>query len=158
MRYLKSYQKFEAVSAPEPTPEELEKILAEIAKEEKLDPKKVITGAQKIAEETPESPKVNEEIIGVGVGLLMIAGVAALVGASIKVAVTKEFNDYAKKAAEKQIAELQKNPEFKGDPKKLIKTAYQNLKKDKEFKSQYDKMQGAYGGKGGAGSATSINR
>lgn len=154
MRYLKSYQKFEAVSAPEPTPEELEKILAEIAKEEKLDPKKVITGAQKIAEETPESPKVNEEII-FGVGLLMIAGVVSLLLTSAKVIATQDFNDYAKKAAEKEIAELQKNPEFKGDPKKLIKTAYLNLKKSPEFIEKYNKE---YQGPGGASSAISINR
>lgn len=155
MRYLKTYQRFEAVATPEPTPEELAKILAEIAEEEKLDPKEVVADAQALAK---ESPKVNEEIIGLGVGLLMIAGVVGLLGAGIKGVVAKEFNDYAKKAAEKEIAELQKNPEFKGDPKKLIKTAYQNLKKNPEFKAKYDKEQSGYGGSGGAGRAVSINR
>lgn len=155
MKYLKTYQRFEAVSTPELTAEELKRILAEIAKEEKLDPKEVVADAQALAQ---DSPKVNEEIIGLGVGLLIMAGVVGLLGAGIKGVVTKEFNDYAKKAAEKEIVELQKNPEFKGDPKKLIKTAYQNLKKNPEFKAKYDKEQSAYGGPGGAGSAVSINR
>lgn len=151
MRYLKSYQKFEAVSAPEPTEKELEKILAKIAKEENLDPEKVITGAQNIAKEsTKESPVVNEEIIAFATGALIMGGVVALLVAGIKGVVRKEFNDYAKRRADEQITLLEKEPGFVGDREKLIKAAYQKLKADPEFEKKYEEEQAKYSGKGGA--------
>lgn len=152
MRYLKTYQKFEAVQA-KPTDEEVEAFfleLSRIANEEGI-PADKIPAAQDLAEEIIESPKqVNEEIIGVGLGVLMIAGVVGLLGCAIKGVVSQEFKNYAKRRAEDQITLLEKSPEFKGDRKELIKAAYKKLKADPEFKKKYEEEQAKYSGKGGA--------
>lgn len=157
MRYLKTYQRFEAVQA-QPTDKEVEDFFQElslIADEEGI-PADKIPAAQDLAEEiieSPESPKkVNEEIIGVGLGVLMIAGVVGLLGCAIKGVVSQEFKNYAKRRAEDQITLLEKEPGFVGDRKKLIKAAYKKLKADPEFKKKYQEEQAKYaGGPGGAG-------
>jgi hypothetical protein len=148
MKYVKTFENFsqemtqtqtqgqveqEVVDINSP---EVQQALANIAKEEGLDPEEVVDNAVEVASEV----KTNEEEEPFSLSLIAagVAGMVALFGAafgSVKLSQNSSLKRYVQFKAEQEVKDaIQKDPSLinKGY-EGLVKTAYNNLMANKEF-------------------------